>query len=189
MSEDFFSKMLSGWSGYSELKQFVQGGQLAETLEAIGDTHYQAGIRSLRDAADSAWLEREVGMAASQFRVAYEAFYRSARSKLRVLGVASLVGMPLAFKSYEKAYRREAEAAIAAAHCYAMLREKQLTEKFVERASVAFGKYMDWRSAGDTGAAGGSLYQLGASKIFADARTRDVGAFKAVARRLLTLGD
>lgn len=182
---DFFGRIYTGCTTAAELFSFVQGGRMVEVLNAVGDVHYAAAIRALEDAKASASPHREIGMAAASLRVAYEAFHTSARSPWRWLGVATIVGMPFAYNGFANAYRSESEAAIAAACCYAALRESAVTALFVERAQVAFDKHLEWRASAEMGSAGGSVSPADTYEIFSKSRVDDEEAFAKLCANLV----
>jgi hypothetical protein len=106
------------------VRSYINGGEMADMLSAIGDSHFLAAKRSLLDQGRSKIPDREVSMAITQLRVGYEAFINGTNSK-----------------NLRKGYQASCLILI----CYRYLGEKDLAEDWVKECKSAFTKYEERR--------------------------------------------
>ena len=127
------------------LRAFVRD-EMAELLEKLGDIQYQAAIGALNDAKKSSQPSREIEMAVTHLRGAYQTFYSiipkdtffSGLKEAIALGVMGPFYTPKTITGNKKA----CEAAIMIAICYRDFKEDTLMEEYINRARKHYQKYV-----------------------------------------------
>ena len=115
------------------LEQAVEG-DMYTILTAIGDNHYSAAIRTLRDVAKSSKPAREVESAITQLRGAYEAYLKNTNNSIFRYGVLNRGKGP-------KEHKKCCEVLTLIALCYAYLREAELSNDCLIRSRKHFNSY------------------------------------------------
>jgi hypothetical protein len=110
---------------YLGLRTVVVGGDLASALKGVGDSHMQAARVALLHCKDSNNPDREIASAITSLREAYEIF---AQSKGK-------------YKD-----RDRYQTALLIAICYSVLKDKNLTLRFLEMAKEDFGRLKSVRT-------------------------------------------
>lgn len=116
------------------IRSFVDGGEMSQVLQEIGDNHYNAAIRALEDLRGSAEPYREAESAITSLREAREIFI--GRTTCRFLGLID----PL-FSARISGYKGACATSVLIALCYQYLGDKILSNRYLEDAKVQFESY------------------------------------------------
>jgi hypothetical protein len=115
------------------LKELVEG-QMYRIITELGDVQYNAACSALRDMTRSGRPSREVESAITCLRSAYEAYDSQSTTSVMTYGWA--------FAGYgPEEHKKACEAACLISVCYAYLREKELTLKYLNLSKKHFDKY------------------------------------------------
>jgi hypothetical protein len=136
----FIKTLTTAMETVNALKRFVEG-EINAVLSAVGDNHFSAAMRALSDREKSRQPDREVTMAITHLRGAYEAHAKGGA------------------KSQVKAY----QAACLIAVCYRYLQlcgqelETDIIRSWLSLCEARFGQYeeirmSDWRAISGEGA-------------------------------------
>jgi hypothetical protein len=115
------------------LEQAVEG-EMYTILTAIGDNHYSAAIRALRDASKSSNPTREVESAITHLRGAYEAYLKNTKNSIFRYGFINRGKGP-------KEHKKCCEISTVMAVCYTYLREAELSKECLNRSQKHFNSY------------------------------------------------
>ena len=142
-------KLYSAASNVDTLHSFLTN-DLANVLVTLGELQYSAAIAALKDAKGSTQPSREIAMAVTCLRLAYESFYSAAsdnslKTKLRVFfGEETFMGM---FPSHRVPSSKGAcESALMIAVSYRYLGEANLMNSFIQKAKQSFSIYAKYSS-------------------------------------------
>jgi hypothetical protein len=142
--------LLSVVTNMDKLRKFIVQGDLAATLQRLGEVHYKAGVAALWDAKSSTDPRREVESAITCFRTAYQAYVprRTVTDVLPQHTLRDLLTATLYPAALGVRHRNACESALLTAMCYRFLEEQTHVKVYAAAADRSFHWYAHYWSAG-----------------------------------------